>query len=87
MNKQNPGEHIAVPFREVSLKAVAKYLVCKPQRLAIALKHLAETPSFIDYGMGMAACITPTEIMISLSPVGEVMALEERLKKPDKRSA
>ena len=52
MAELNNNDDANIPLRVVTLESIAKYLGCEPQRLATALRRLAETPSAIAYGVG-----------------------------------
>jgi hypothetical protein len=74
-------------LRTVRLEEVAKYLGCTPQRLATALRRLAEDPSVVKYGTSEIACISPAVTLYSLTPEAEAQILEELLLKPNDRRA
>lgn len=46
-------------LRKVRLEEVARYLGCNPEKLRIALKHLAAVPSAIQYSEDAAVSINP----------------------------
>jgi hypothetical protein len=74
-------------LRTVTLQSIAAYLRCDSQRLATALRRLAETPSVVKYGTSEIACISPAVTLYSLTPEAEALILEELLLKPDDRKA
>jgi hypothetical protein len=84
MTDKEKAKHYTA-LRPVTLESVAAYLRCEPQRLATALRRLAETPSAVKYGVGESACITPAVMMYKLAPAAEVEILEDLLMKPDTR--
>ena len=57
LNEPNPfdDDDSNMPLRQVTLESVAEYLRCEPERLAKALRRLAETPSAVAYGPGESA--------------------------------
>ena len=74
-------------LRTVPLGEIAAYLGCTKQRLAMALRRLAEPTSLVEYGVGEAAILCPaTMALYSLPTAEEVQVLEELLEKPDLRS-
>ena|ERR1035438_2674811 len=55
-------------LRTVQLEEVARYLECDSRKLRIALKHLAETPSVIEYSKDAAVFINPAVRRSALTP-------------------
>ena len=84
-NMDNSDKKKVTKLRSVRLKKVAEYLKCDPKLLTIALRHLAETPSVIEYGRNSAASIGQAELAYNLMFPDEVAELEALYKKPDKR--
>jgi hypothetical protein len=61
-------------LRKVRLEEVARYLECKPEKLRIALKHLAAVPSAIQYSKDAAVSINPAVRHVALTPEEEAKA-------------
>jgi hypothetical protein len=85
-------------LRPVSLETVAKFLGCEPRILALALRHLSNPPSYIEYAEGrlvaIGKCMNDTEaeefmanfVVDTEEDPMEVDVLERMLLRPDLRS-